>query len=59
MSFNRPANDRSLSFKEIASEAKIPLHEVCYIKRSIFAFDSLLFAKYFLLNCFLNDFPTG
>lgn len=28
MSFNRPANDRSLSFKEIASEAKIPLHEV-------------------------------
>lgn len=28
MSFNRPPNDRSLSFKEIATEAKIPLHEV-------------------------------
>jgi hypothetical protein len=39
MAFNRPPNDRSLTFKEIATDARIPLDEVNMYHK---LYDSLL-----------------
>jgi hypothetical protein len=69
MAFNRPPNDRSLTFKEIATDARIPLDEVnmnyklygSLLNLDVFHKNGKSIGQYFItlpLSCFVFHLPN-